>query len=120
MSTGEETRKPHIGFLGLGHMGTPMAQRLLDAGYPLTVYDHTTERAEQFAPGRAGVAKTPREAAERSDVLILMLSDDAAVREVLLGEQGALDGLPRGAAVIDKSTVSPEVNRSVAEGGLSR
>ncbi len=120
MSSNEGMLKPRIGFLGLGHMGTPMARRLLDAGYALTVFNHTTKRAEQFAPGRAGVAKTPREAAEQSDVLILMLSDDTVVRKALLGEQGALDGLPRGAAVIDMSTVSPEVNRSMAKEARGR
>ena len=120
MSSSEGAQKPRIGFLGLGHMGTPMARRLLDAGYALTVYNHTVERAEQFAPGRAGVARTPREAAERSDVLIVMLSDDTAVRETLLGEQWALDGLARGAVVIDMSTVAPETNRSLAEEARGR
>jgi 3-hydroxyisobutyrate dehydrogenase len=115
MSSSEQTGKPRIGFLGLGHMGMPMAQRLLDAGYPLTVYNHTTERAEQFAPGRAQVARIPREATEHSDVLVLMLSDDAAVREVIFGDQGALSVAQRGAVLLDMSTVSPETNRRVTE-----
>jgi 3-hydroxyisobutyrate dehydrogenase len=120
MSMGEETKKPRIGFLGLGHMGTPMAQRLLDAGYPLTVYDHTAERAEQFARGRAQVARTPREAAERSDVLVLMLADDEAVREVVLGEAGALAAAKQSAVLLDMSTVSPEANRRLATAGRAR
>src|SRR5258708_34357398 len=107
MSMGEETKKPRIGFLGLGHMGTPMAQRLLDAGYPLTVYDHTAERAEQFARGRAQVARTPREAAERSDVLVLMLADDEAVREVGLGEAGAWAPAKQSAVGMGIGPVSP-------------
>src|SRR5260370_26029406 len=120
MSTGEETRKPHIGFLGLGHMGTPMAQRLLDAGYPLTVYDHTAARAEQFARGRAQVARTPREAADRSDVVVLMVADDEAVREVVLGEAGALAAARQGTVLLDMSTVSPEANRRLAAAGRAR
>jgi 3-hydroxyisobutyrate dehydrogenase-like beta-hydroxyacid dehydrogenase len=113
-------QQSRIGFLGVGHMGTPMAQRLLDAGYQLTVYNHTTERAEQFARGRAQVARTPREAAERSDVLVLMLADDDAVREVVLGEVGALAAARQGAMVLDMSTVSPEANRRLAAEGRRR
>lgn len=120
MSNRTDAGKPRVAFLGLGHMGTPMATRLLDAGYPLTVYDHTTEKATQFAGGRAPVAKTPREAAAQADVFVLMVSNDEAVREVLLGEQGALAAARRGAVLIDMSTVSPETNRRVAQEARGR
>lgn len=120
MPDATDTAKPRVAFLGLGHMGTPMATRLLDAGYPLTVYDHTTQKAEQFAGGRAQVARTPAEAAAQADVLVLMIADDEAVREVALGERGALAAARRGAVLIDMSTVSPEINRSVAQAARGR
>lgn len=115
MPNATDTARPRVAFLGLGHMGAPMAQRLLDAGYPLTVYNHTAERARQFAGDRATVAKTPRDAAAQADVLVLMVTGDTAVRELLIGEQGALASARPGAVLIDMSTVSPEINRQVAE-----
>lgn len=105
----------HIGFIGLGTMGSRMAKRLLDSGYAISVYDRTPERAEPLA--RAGARRTasPRELAADSDVVISMLSNDEAVRAVISGQTGALAGAKPDSILVDMSTVSPETSRAVRE-----
>lgn len=105
----EEQSKPTIGFIGMGHMGSHMAPRLISAGYHLTVYDRTREKAQAIAG--ATVVETPKEAAVHSDVVISILTDDAALEEVMLGPNGVLAGANAGAVIIDMSTVSPHASR---------
>ncbi len=104
-----------IGFVGLGTMGAPMARRLLDAGYDVTVHNRTREREEALADAGAARAATPREAAEGADLVITIVGDSPDVREVVLGADGVADGLAEGAIVIDMSTISPDVTREIAE-----
>ena len=85
MTTNEHS-KPTIGFIGMGHMGSHMAPRLLAAGYHLTVYDRTREKAQAIEG--ATVAGTPKEAAAHSDVVISIVTDDAAAVCPLLPAQG--------------------------------
>jgi 3-hydroxyisobutyrate dehydrogenase-like beta-hydroxyacid dehydrogenase len=80
-----------VGFVGLGLMGAPMATNIARAGYPLTVYNRSAEKAEALRAVGARVAETPRLLADASDVVITMLTD-AAVEEVLRGEEGLLAG----------------------------
>jgi 3-hydroxyisobutyrate dehydrogenase-like beta-hydroxyacid dehydrogenase len=105
----QEQSKRTIGFIGLGNMGSHMVPRLIAAGYRLTVYDRTREKAQAIAG--ASVAETPREAAAQSDVVISIVTDDAALDEVMFGQNGALAGTHAGATIIDMSTVSPRVSR---------
>ena len=84
----------NVAFLGLGSMGSAMAENLLRAGHTLTVYNRTRSAAEPLGRAGARVATTPREAAGKAEVLITMLSDDAAVEAVLFGDNGALESLP--------------------------
>ena len=84
--------KPSIGFIGMGHMGSHMARRLLDAGYQVTVYDRTKEKAQELEQRGALVAQTPKEAAAHSEVIISIVTDDAALEEVMLGQDGVLAG----------------------------
>jgi 3-hydroxyisobutyrate dehydrogenase-like beta-hydroxyacid dehydrogenase len=109
--------KPSIGFIGLGLMGRPMSMNLLKAGYPLTVWNRTASRADELVAGGATLAKSPREVAGRSDFLITIVSDPAALEEVLWGGtgQGALAGLKAGSTYMDSSTVSPALARKIAE-----
>src|SRR5829696_9282160 len=87
-----------VAFCGLGIMGGPMAANLARAGFELSVYTRTKEKAERFAAEHgARSAATPREAAEGASVVITMVPDAPEVEEVLLGEQGAVHGLPEGA-----------------------
>lgn len=100
--------KPKVAFLGLGIMGSGMARRLLGAGFPMTVFNRTREKAASFATEGATVATSPREAAAGADVIITMLADDPAARGTWLGEHGALAGAARGALLIESSTVTPQ------------
>jgi 3-hydroxyisobutyrate dehydrogenase len=97
-----------IAFLGLGTMGIGMTGRLLEAGFPLTVWNRNPSRAEPLRPRGATVAATPREAAASADVVIAMVADDGASRLVWTGEDGAIEGLRDGAVAIECSTLSPE------------
>jgi 3-hydroxyisobutyrate dehydrogenase-like beta-hydroxyacid dehydrogenase len=104
-----------IGFIGLGLMGQPMSRRLLEAGYPLTVWNRTREKAApQLALG-ARWADSPRALAQASDTVITMVTDSAASEAVLCGKAGVLEGAHPGLAVIDMSSIAPEVSRSIAE-----
>lgn len=107
--TQQEPSKPTIGFIGLGHMGSHMVPRLIAAGYHLTVYDRTREKAQAIAG--ATVAETPREVAAHSKVIISIVTDDAALDEVMLGQDGVLAGTHAGSVLIDMSTVSPRASR---------
>ena len=106
--------KPAVGFIGLGLMGRPMADNLLKAGFPVTVWNRTASRMEPLVAQGARAAASPREAASAADVLITIVSDPPALEEVLWGEQGALGGLRRGSVLVDSSTVSPALERRVA------
>jgi 3-hydroxyisobutyrate dehydrogenase len=106
----------HVAFCGLGIMGGPMAANLARAGYELSVYTRTREKAEAFAAEHgARAAATPREAAEGAAVVITMVPDAPEVEEVLLGEQGAVHGLGEGGLVIDMSTIAPTAARAIGE-----
>jgi len=95
-------------------MGHAMAGRLLDAGYPLAVWNRTAERGRDLADRGARLAAMPADAARGSRVAILMLADPPAVRAVLLGRDGALGALDAGATVVDMSTVGPADSRDFA------
>jgi 3-hydroxyisobutyrate dehydrogenase/2-hydroxy-3-oxopropionate reductase len=106
---------PHtIGFIGLGIMGQPMVLNLLKAGHKLKVYNRTAKKAEPLEEAGAQVASTPAEAAKDADFVILIVTDSAAVEEVVLGEDGILGTVASGAIVIDSSTISPAVSRKMA------
>jgi len=103
-----------VGFIGLGIMGKPMARNLLKAGFSLTVYSRRESAiAELVADGAAG-ARSPREVAARSDVVVTMVTDTPAVRQVILSENGVLAGFHPGGVIIDMSTISPTATREIA------
>ena len=116
--TMQEQSQPTIGFIGLGHMGSHMAPRLISAGYHLTVYDRTREKAQAIAG--ATVAETPEEAAAHSDVVISIVTDDAALEEVMLGPNGVLAGTYVGSVIIDMSTVSPRASRRLFQAARAK
>ena len=116
--------KPKIGFIGLGLMGHPMSMNLLKAGYPLTVWNRTASRASDLVAAGATLAKSPKEVAAVSDVLITIVSDPPALEEVLWGlngqDTGALGALRSGSIYVDSSTVSPALARKIAAAGMAR
>jgi 3-hydroxyisobutyrate dehydrogenase-like beta-hydroxyacid dehydrogenase len=105
-----------VGFVGLGIMGGPMARNLREAGFELSVYTRTREKAERFAAEHgARAAATAAEAAAEVDAFITMVPDAPQVEEVLFGEGGAAAALSQTALVIDMSTTSPTASRAIAE-----
>jgi 3-hydroxyisobutyrate dehydrogenase-like beta-hydroxyacid dehydrogenase len=97
-----------IGFIGLGNMGTPMAQNLIKAGFHLQVYNRTFEKAEALEKGLFTMCKTPAEAANNVKLVVTMLSEDEILTKVTSGEHGVLNTLQKGGVHISMSTVSPE------------
>jgi 2-hydroxy-3-oxopropionate reductase len=102
-----------VGFVGLGIMGSAMAGNLLGAGHELVVYNRTRAKAEELAGRGAVVVESPREVAERSDVVVTMLPGPPEVGEVVGGEGGLLEGAEAGSLVIDMSTSSPSLAREL-------
>jgi len=104
-----------VGFIGLGIMGLPMATNILKAGFPLTVYNRTISKAESLGRMGAYVAGSPKEVAQKSEVVISMVTDVPDVEQVLFGANGVVEGGSRGLIFIDMSTNSPEAARSFAK-----
>ena len=104
----------NVGFIGLGTMGGPMAQRLLDAGHTVTGYNRTQTRAQWLIDLGMRWAGSPRAVAEAADVTFTMLRDTQALEEVAAGPDGLLAGLAPGKVYVDMSTVSPEASRTLA------
>ena len=105
----------NLGFIGLGAIGLPMATNLCQAGVPLAV--HSRSRHAETAPGLQGArpCASPAEAAEAADVLLICVSDDAAVETVLFGADGAASALRPGSVVVDCSTIAPATALACAE-----
>jgi 3-hydroxyisobutyrate dehydrogenase len=108
--------KSHIGWVGLGRMGLPMSLRLLRAGYPVTVFNRTNGKEGIPATEGARVASSPSELMKKTEIVIIMVSDDQAVREIFLGDAGLLDqDEVSGKILINMSTVSPGISLEMAE-----
>jgi 3-hydroxyisobutyrate dehydrogenase-like beta-hydroxyacid dehydrogenase len=103
-----------VGFIGLGHMGLPMAGRLAGAGFPLTVWNRTPGRASPLTAAGARLADSPAELAAASDVVITMLADGVATAQILCGDGGVLAACRPGSIVIDMSTIGPQAARELA------
>src|SRR5689334_22946852 len=94
-----------IGFVGLGRMGLAMTQRLLAAGFSLTVHNRTRAKADGLLAQGAAWADTPAELASRSDIVLTILTDDRAVEQVYDGEGGLLSGECAGKLLVEMSTI---------------
>lgn len=101
-----------ITFIGLGNMGIGMAQNLLNAGYKLHIYNRTKSKSEALK-GDFQVFDHPNEAAEGQDIIITMLSDDAALFEAANGTHGFLLSMKKDAIHISMSTISPDTSREL-------
>lgn len=104
-----------VAFIGLGIMGSRMAANLLKKGYSLVVYNRTKEKAQPLIQAGAVWANTPAEAARQADVLITMLANPTAVREVALGPDGFLPAVRPNSLWMDCSTVNPSFTREMAD-----
>ena len=109
-----------LGFVGLGAMGSPMAKRLVGAGFELKVFDVFDERTRPLVELGAKSTASLEEAAEGTAALVLMVANADQAKGVLFGEGGAAGVLPEGAAVVVMSTIGPEAVRELADGLAER
>jgi 3-hydroxyisobutyrate dehydrogenase len=105
----------HVGFVGLGIMGEPMARNILKAGFPLTVWNRTAARAKGLHSDGATVAGSPAEVAAASTIVVSCVTDSPDVEAVALGPGGIVEGATAGSCYIDCSTIAPAVARLVGE-----
>jgi len=103
-----------VGIIGLGAMGEGIVPRLLAAGHTVTGWNRTKSKAEALIQKGMKWAETPREVAEQSDVILSIVTDADAVKNVALGPDGVVSGLSTDGVYLDMSTISPESSRAVA------
>lgn len=104
-----------VGFIGLGTMGAPMAWNIHNAGYSLSVYNRSREKTEPFSDKGIPVYDSARDLAAHSEIVILMVTGPDAVKDVLLQEDGVLNGMEPGTIVINMSTISNEATLGAAD-----
>jgi 3-hydroxyisobutyrate dehydrogenase-like beta-hydroxyacid dehydrogenase len=114
------TTTTRVGFVGLGSQGAPIARRILDAGYPLTIWARRAASVAPFADTGALVAATPAELGAASDVVGICVVADDDVRDVLLRADGVLAGMVPGGIVMLHSTIHPDTCRSLSEAAARR
>ncbi|MFA9948942.1 2-hydroxy-3-oxopropionate reductase [Dentiradicibacter hellwigii] len=102
----------NIGFIGIGIMGRPMAKNLIKAGYALTVYDKFAPTDDLVALG-AVAAKSNKDVAAQSDIIITMLPNSPHVKEAVMGEDGVLEGARPGAILVDMSSIAPSASQEI-------
>ncbi|WP_313301934.1 NAD(P)-dependent oxidoreductase [Pseudomonas sp.] len=105
---------PSLGFAGIGLMGLPMCQRLLAAGYPLTVWNRSPDKCASLLAAGARLASHPAELCRSSDMVVLCLADTVVVREVVFGAQGIAQGGRSGQLLIDCSSLEATATREMA------
>lgn len=105
----------HVGFIGLGAMGSGIARRLKDAGYDVTVWNRTRARADELVASGCRWADTPRQVAESCDLVFSMLTNTAAIRVNAAGDDGVIAGLSPGKIWADLSTIAPFESVKLAE-----
>jgi 3-hydroxyisobutyrate dehydrogenase len=101
----------NIGWIGLGNMGNPMSQRLIKAGYPVTVYNRSRAKEASLKTAGATTADTPAALIAKTDVVFIMVTDDQAIRDIFSGENGLLSTQTKGKLIVNMSTVSPAISR---------
>jgi 3-hydroxyisobutyrate dehydrogenase-like beta-hydroxyacid dehydrogenase len=114
MTNGAEAGERPIGFIGLGHMGEPIARNLIESGQSVVVWNRTREKAKALLDAGAREAAGPAEACMPGGIVFTMLSDDRAIEEVV-GAEGFLERLAPGGVHVSMSTISPDTSRRLAE-----
>jgi 3-hydroxyisobutyrate dehydrogenase len=103
-----------LGYLGLGMMGIPMARRLIDAGYEITVWNRSSGKAEGLVEAGAKLAVDPRKLAESANIIFMCVTDAAAVEDVVFGANGLAEVSGAGKLVVDFSSIHPDAARAIA------
>ncbi|MCF7944292.1 MAG: 2-hydroxy-3-oxopropionate reductase [Spirochaetia bacterium] len=107
-----------LGFIGVGIMGKPMAKNLLKAGYQLVIFDinkNAVKEVVEFGEGKAEEAFTPKEVAEKTRKIITMLPNSPHVKTVVLGENGVIESVQKGAILVDMSSIAPLVSQEISK-----
>jgi 3-hydroxyisobutyrate dehydrogenase len=104
-----------VGFIGLGLMGNGMSMNILKGGFPLTVWNRTRSRMNELIDAGAMKANSPKEVAENSEIIVMIVTDSSDVKEVIMGKEGVINGVKSGSIVIDMSTISPLVTKEITE-----
>ena len=104
-----------IGIIGTGMLGNAVGQHLLDSGFELTVYNRTTEKTKQLESNGATVVDSPKKLAENSELVITIVKDADAVRQVSFEENGIIEGKHEGLTVADMSTINPSDSKDISE-----
>jgi 3-hydroxyisobutyrate dehydrogenase-like beta-hydroxyacid dehydrogenase len=105
----------NLGFVGLGVMGGQMVSRLLSKGHSVTGYNRTAAKAEWLVKQGMKLANSPREVAESVDIVFAMVTNGAALKQIVEGPDGLLAGLSAGKIFVDISTINPDLSREMAE-----
>ena len=113
MTTDSNDAKPVVGLIGLGNLGNPMALKLLDAGYPLVVHSLAMDEAANLLARGATWAASAADVGAKSDVLTTVLPGPRQVREIMIGEDGALAHMKPGSTFLDMSTSSVDVAQEI-------
>src|SRR5271170_3362216 len=111
------TYQTRLGFIGLGHLGSRIAGRLVAAGFPVTVYNRDREKTKELAALGAEVAPDLQTLAESVDVVLSCLSDKAAVESVYLGPGAVLRAARPGTVIIEMSTIASETSQKLFQAG---
>ena len=108
------TRKPALGFIGIGIMGEAMALRLLEQGFAVTAWNLTPDRYAKVVPAGARRAESPAAVAAASDIVLMCVLDAPAVENCCFGENGLATAQGAGKIVVDHSTINPDATRDIA------
>jgi 3-hydroxyisobutyrate dehydrogenase-like beta-hydroxyacid dehydrogenase len=121
MVRGENAKfRRRLGFIGIGYLGSRIARRLVDAGFPMVVYDRDHSKTGELAALGAEVATSPERLAREVDVVLSCLANDAAVEDVYLGTSEILRNTRPGAQIMEMSTISPESSRRLYQAARQR
>jgi len=104
-----------IGFIGIGIMGKPMAKNLIDAGYKLITYDVLEKALDEIVAYGAERGTSPKDVTENCEIILTMLPNSPQVKEVVLGENGIIEGVREGQILIDMSSIAPLVSQEIAK-----
>lgn len=108
------SERPTVGFIGLGIMGLPMTTNLLKAGFPVVAWNRSAARVDLAVAQGAQAGASPADVASRADVVIVCVTASADVEAVVTGPGGAIEGIRSGAVLVDMSSISPDVTRTLA------
>lgn len=110
-----DTRDAKIGIIGTGMLGEAVAQHLMDSGYSISAYNRTRSKTAKLGAGGARICDTPEQVAQDSDLVITIIRDAAAVRQVAFGDDGITAGYHDGLVVADMSTINPIESRQISQ-----